>query len=335
LITRFVFIFFFIPFLTRAQLLVPGDKGEGQNSFSFNASEIKKKKIKKIIFEIVDKKDFQVVEDKDLSRHYEFDSLGRLKRSYYTVIKKIIQKDFHSAPVYRHNHLVSGGGTYSKSVYEFDTLSTNYFYDAKGNLMGSRFNDGAFYNAMYYKYDSIGRVISLLSCKETNANIDKNVFTLGMQQINFEEKYKYINSSPKQYKKQYLNDENRVFKEVIVSLNATMQPVQYNESYVTTWINQVTDFIYNEKGLLIEKKYTSNASEPIELRETYEYDENNLLNTEKQYRNNVLQTETGYVNSADTKTPNSFVTRDYINKTMQIIRLVYFYQRSDSAFLAK
>lgn len=325
MITRFLFILFFISFAIKAQLLIPGNSGNTDNSFSFNPSEIKKRKIKLITFEIVDKQDFKIAEDKDLSRHYEFDAEGRLKRSYYTVIKKIIQKEFHSAPVYRHNRLVSNGGTYSKSIYEFDTLSTNYFYDIKGNLIGKRFNDGIFYNATYFKYDSVGRVISMLSCKETNTNADKNVFTLGMQQINFEEKYKYINSSQKQYKQQYFNDENRVFKEVIISLNALQLPVQYNESYVATWINQITDFRYNENNLLIEKKYTSNASENIELKETYEYDANNLLNTEKHYKNNVLQTETGYVNDAETKMPGSFVTRDYMNKTMQIVKIVFTY----------
>ena len=325
MITRLLFILFFINLSCKAQLLVPGNSGNSDNSFSFNAEEIKKRKIKTIIFEIVDKQDFKIVEDKDLSKHYEFDAEGRLKRSYYTVIKKIIQKEFHTAPVYRRGRLVGGGGTYSKNVYEFDTLSTNYFYDTKGNLMGKRFNDGTFYNATYYKYDSVGHVISLLSCKETNANADKSVFTLGMQQINFEEKYKYIYSSPKQYKQQFLNDENRVFKELIVTFNAAKKPIQYNESYVATWINQVTNFSYNEQNMLIEKKYTSNASENIELKETYEYDANNLLNTEKHYKNNVLLTETGYVNDADAKMPNSFVTRDYINKTMQIVRINYGY----------
>jgi len=324
-ITRLLFILFFITLTSKAQLLVPGNSGNSDNSFSFNAEEIKKRKIKTITFEIVDKQDFKIVEDKDLSKHYEFDAEGRLKRSYYTVIKKIIQKEFHTAPVYRRGRLVGGGGSYTKSVYEFDTLSTNYFYDDKGNLMGKRFNDGTFYNATYYKYDSVGHVISLLSCKETNANADKSVFTLGMQQINFEEKYRYIYSSPKQYKQQYLNDENRVFKELIVTFNAAKKPIQYNESYVATWINQVTSFSYNDQNMLTEKKYTSNASENIELKETYEYDANNLLNTEKHYKNNVLLTETGYVNDADTKMPNSFVTRDYINKTMQIVRVIYGY----------
>ncbi|MEO8760212.1 MAG: hypothetical protein ABI388_03785 [Bacteroidia bacterium] len=254
MIYRVLFLLILFSLKVQAQFIISGNSGNTENSFSFNANEIKKRKIKAIVFEIVDKQDFRIAEDKDLSRHYEFDSLGRLKRSYYTVIKKIIQKEFHTGPIYRHKHLVSNGGSYTKEVYEFDTLSTNYFYDAKNNLIGKRFNDGVFYNATYYKYDSIGRVISLLSCKETNTNADKNVFILGMQQINFEEKYKYVNTSTNQYKQQYLNDENRIFKEVIVTLNADKQPKQYNESYITTWINQVTDFMYNEKKLLIEKK---------------------------------------------------------------------------------
>ena len=324
MINKLCLLLFLIPLWGKAQLLLPGVSADGDNSFSFNSTEIKKRKIKTITFEVVDKKDFEIVEDKDLSKHYEFDAEGRLKRSYYTVIKRIIQKDFHTTPVYSNNRLVSGG-TYSKSIYEFDTLYTNYFYDAKGYLMGKRFNDGTFYNATYYKYDSLGQVISLLSCKETNANTDKNIFTLGMQQITFEEKYKYINASPKQYKKQYLNDENRVFKEMIVTFNAAKKPVQYNESYVATWINQVTDFTYNDKNLLVEKRYTSNASENLELKETYEYDANGLLYTEKHYKNNVLQTETGYVNNDTVELPTSFVTRDYVNKTMQIVKLVYGY----------
>ncbi|MBS1647846.1 MAG: hypothetical protein JST67_10945 [Bacteroidetes bacterium] len=321
----FLFLGLWFSLKMQAQLLLAGADNNTQNSFSFNAKEIKKRKIKSIVFELVDKQDFKIAENKDLSRHYEFDSLGRLTRSYYTVVKKIIEKEYHAAPVYRHNRLVSSGGVYTKETYEFDTLFTRYFYDNKGNLIGKRYNDGSFYNATYYKYDSLNRVVSLLSCKETNASIDKSTFTLGMQHINFEEKYQYINASPLQYKQQFLNDENRIFKELIVSFNADKQPIRYNENYIATWINQSTYFVYNEAKQLIEKKYTSNASENMELKETYEYDSRHLLNTEKKYKNNVLQTETGYIYDAETQVPTSFVTRDYINKSMLIVKMVYHY----------
>jgi len=319
----FLILFIGLQAILCAQIIVPYYRFMADDAPCFNTSEIKKRKIKSIVFDMVDKKDFQVAEDRDLSKHYEFDSLGRLTRSYYTVIKKIIQKDFYNAPVYRHHKLISAGGTYSKSIYEFDTLYTNYFYNSKNQMVGKRYNDGSYYNAMYYTYDEKGKLIKLLSCKETNANADKNVFTLGMQKVLFEEKYNYINASANQYKQQYLNDEGRVFKESIVNLNAASQATKISENYVATWINQNTDLTYNDKGQLVEKKYTSNASENIVLDETYEY-KNGLLDTEKHYKNASILVETGYVNDS-TGLLTSYVSRDYINKSMIIARLLYTY----------
>lgn len=274
---------------------------------------------------MVDKKDFQVAEDKDLSRHYEFDSMGRLTRCYYTVIKRIIQKEFHTAPVYKKRRMISPGSSYTKSVYEFDTLSCMFVYDEKNLMCCKRFNDGNVYNSTYYWYDSLGRVTRILYCRETNTSPDKSVFVLGMQQKQFEEKYKYAYTSATQYKKLCLNDEDRVFKEVIVNFNADKQPKEFNETFVATWINQVTAFTYNEQNKLIEKKYTSNAGTPLEVKDVFEYDKNGSLDMEKHYKNGVLISETGYVNDVASGLPTSYVTRDPINKSMQIVRLVYTY----------
>lgn len=307
-----------------AQVLAPSLQNTADNIPNFNFSEIKKLKIKSIVFDLVDKKDFQVAEDKDLSRHYEFDSLGRLTRCYYTVVSRIIEKEVHSAPVYRRRRMVNAGGISLKNVYEFDTLTSIFLYDNKSNLTCKRLRDGNFYTATYYWYDSINRVSRMLSCKETNTSLDKSVFVLGTQQILFDERYKYVVSSQNQYKKLCLNDENRVYKEVIIDLSTKRLPLKYNESFITTWINQVTNFSYNDKDLLVEKTYTSNAGGNIELKETYEY-KNDLLDTEKHYKNNVLQSETGYVYDAGTNILNSFVTRDPLSKSLQIVKLIYSY----------
>ena len=274
---------------------------------------------------MVDKKDFQVAEDRDLSRHYEFDSLGRLTRSFYTVIKRIIQKEFQTAPVYKRRRLIHGGRTYYKNVYEFDTLSCTFQYDEKNDLCCKRYNDGNVYNATYYWYDSLHRVTRVLYCKESNSSNDKSVFVLGMQQKQFEEKYKYGFTSEFQYKKLCLNDEDRVFKEIIVSLNENKQPKQYNESFIATWINQVTNFSYNDKNRITEKEYSSNAGGAFKIKDTFEYEKNGFLDTEKHYKNGVLLSETGYVYDMDLGLPTSYVTRDPINKTMQIVRLIYTY----------
>ncbi len=308
----------------QAQVFHPPIQHVADNIPDFNFEEIKKHKIKSIVFDMVDKKDWQIAEDKDLSRHYEFDSLGRITRCYYTVIKRIIQKDFQTAPVYKRHRLVKAGSTYSKNVYEFDTLSTTFQYK-EGNLSCKRFNDGSSYNSTYYWYDSLDRVVRILYCKETNASVDRSVFVLGLQQKQFEEKFKYAYSSATQYKKLCLNDEDRPFKEIIVTFNTNQQPKQYNETFTATWINQVTDLAYNEKGQLIEKKYTSNAATPVEIKDVFTYDKKNFLDMEKHYKNGVLISETGYVTDALTGIPTSYVTRDPINKSMQIVRLLYTY----------
>ena len=322
----FIFIVLFSINSLQAQVLAPSLQNASDNIPNFNFQEIKKLKIKTIVFDLVDKKDFQIAEDKDLSRHYEFDEQGRLKRSYYTVISRIIQKEVQSAPIYKHKRKISAGGITFKNVYEFDTLSCVFLYDKNSNLTCKRAKDGNFYSATYYWYDSINKMSQtrVLSCKETNASQDKSVFVLGTQQILFDERYKYIVSSAHQYKKLCFNDENRVYKEIITDLNANRQVLQHNESFVTTWINQVTKFTYNQKNQLVEKTYTSNASGTIELKETYEY-KNELLDTEKHYKNGVLLSETGYVYDAGTNILNSYVTRDPISKSLQIVKLVYTY----------
>ena len=309
----------------KAQVFHPPIQHIADNIPDFNFAEIKSRKIKSIVFDMVDKKDFQVADDRDLSRHYEFDSLGRLTRCYYTVIKRIIQKEFQTAPVYKRKRLVYAGNAYYKNVYEFDTLSCTFFYNEKSNLSCKRYNDGNVYNSTYYWYDSLNRVTRVLFCRETNSSQDKSVFVLGQQQKQFEEKYKYAYTSELQYKKLCLNDEDRVFKEIVVSFNKNKQPKQYNESFIATWINQVTDFTYNDKNKLIEKKYTSNAATPVEIKDTFEYDKNDFLDMEKHYKNGLMISETGYVNDVATGLPTSYVTRDPINKTMQIVRLLYSY----------
>ena len=318
-------LFFSTAFAVKAQVFHPPIQHIADNIPDFNFEEIKKRKIKSIVFDMVDKKDFQIAVDKDLSRHYEFDSLGRITRSYYTVVSRIIEKEFLTAPVYKRKRLIRAGSSYYKNVYEFDTLSCAFIYNTQNNLACKRYNDGNSYTATYYWYDSLNRATRVLYCKESNSSTDKSVFILGQQQKQFEEKFKYGYFSELQYKKLCLNDEGRVFKEIIVTFNKDKQPKQYNESFIATWINQVTDFAYDAKNKITEKKYTTNAGTPVEIKDTFSYDKNGFLDMEKHYKNGLMLTETGYVNDLATGLPTSYVTRDPINKTMQIVRLIYTY----------
>ena len=107
-------VFFTLSFITHnsfliSQTLIPTAENAFENQLPFNTEFIKSQKIKSITFDIIDKKDLQVAEDKGLLTYYEFNTNGLLTRFYNTSIVKVIQKEYHSEPVYRRGRKVSNG----------------------------------------------------------------------------------------------------------------------------------------------------------------------------------------------------------------------------------
>ena len=111
----------------KAQTLIPLAESAFESQLPFNTEYIKTNNIKAITFDILDKKDLQVAEDKGLLNYYEFNDLGLIKRFYYTSIAKIIQKEYHSGAVYHRRKKVSNGYSYTKNEYIFDTVSLHLF----------------------------------------------------------------------------------------------------------------------------------------------------------------------------------------------------------------
>lgn len=316
--------FLFLGLSLKSQTLIPTAETAFENQLPFNTEYIKQQKIKSITFDIIDKKDFQVAEDKGLLNYYEFNSNGLLTRFYYTSVIKVIQKEYHTGPVYHHRKKISSGSSYTKNDYVYDTVSTTYFYTPLNNLKLKRYNDGVFYESYYYEYSPEGKVEKEKRCKETNVSENKSEFKLGSQLIISEESFKYINTGKNQYKKICQNDEGRPYKEIIYTLNDANQPISINEQYTVAWITQNSSFIYNAKGQLTKAVYKSNSSGDFEQLRTYEYDANDCLLTEKQYKNGVLLKEISYVTDANKKV-NSYIVRDPNNKSMRIVKLLYQY----------
>ncbi|MBI3521126.1 MAG: hypothetical protein HY062_17430 [Bacteroidetes bacterium] len=307
-----------------SQTLIPTAETAFESQLPFNAEYIKSQHIKSITFDIIDKKDLQVAEDKGLLNYYEFNSNGLLTRFYYTSIVKIIQKEYHSEPVYRHRKLISNGHSYTKNEYVYDTVSTNYFYNEADRLKLKRYNDGSYYESYYYDYSADGKVEKEKRCKETNVSENKSEFKLGGQFIISEESFKYITTGKNQYKKVCQNDEGRPYKEIIYTLNDAKQPISINEQYTVTWITQNSTFTYNQKGQLTKASYKSNSNGDLEQVRTYEYDANDCLLTEKQFKNGVLLKEVSYITDA-TKKVTSYIIRDPNNKSIRIVKLLYQY----------
>src|ERR1043166_10142355 len=88
---RFSILIFFA-WNASAQVLVPSAESAFEPMHSFNPQLIAARGIRKITFEILDKKDFQVAEDKSLVEVYEFNPSGLLARYYYTNIIKTLER---------------------------------------------------------------------------------------------------------------------------------------------------------------------------------------------------------------------------------------------------
>ena len=307
-----------------SQTLIPTAESAFESQLPFNTEYIKSQKIKSITFDIIDKKDLQVAEDKGLLTYYEFNANGLLTRFYTTSIIKIIQKEYHSEPVYRHRKKISNGHSYTKNEYVYDTVSTNYFYNESSLLKLKRYNDGSYYESYYYDYSTDSKVEKEKRCKETNVSENKSEFKLGGQYIISEESYKYINTSKNQYKKICMNNEGRSYKEIIFTLNDSKKPISINEQYTVAWITQNSNFEYNNKGQLTKATYKSNSNGELEQIRTYEYDANDCLINEKQFKNGALIYEVSYITDS-TKKVTSYIIRDPNNKSIRIVKLLYRY----------
>jgi hypothetical protein len=273
--------------------------------------------IRKITFEIIDKKDFEVAVDKSLTETYEFDLEGRISRYYFTTISKTVER--HVTKVNRRGQAVF----YSSSDYAYDTISTSFFYSGD-KLILKRYHDGlSYYESRYYRYDTTGNLTKELRFKETNNSPTKGVFILGNQVLLSEDSFQYHKYSSGQVKCIFMNNENRPYKERIINFDEKGRKKNISENYTAaSWIMQEYKFAYDSTRLA-EAQFTGNANNKVTLKNTYEYDENKELYTEKQFRNDILEKEISYVtNKADTLL-NSIVMRDHLKKTMRIIRLKY------------
>jgi hypothetical protein len=305
-----------------AQILLPTPETAFELSHNFNSKLIQQKNIRKITFEIMDKKDFEVPVDKNLTETYEFDTNGQLTRFYYTSIIKTISKEVTITTKTRKH----GYSTYTdtKSEFVYDTISTSYYYDTQGKLILKRYHDGAlFYESRYYRYDSAGNLAKELRYRETNNSKDKSMFILGGQLLLSEDSFQCRSFSTGQLQCVLLNNENRPYKQQTINFDSLGRKRKISEHYTAAaWIMQESEFDYSKDRMTLAK-FKGNAAKDISLKNTYEYDTANELLTEKQYKNDVYLREISYVTDAANNLLNSIVIRDHVNKSIRIVKLKY------------
>lgn len=317
MVKYFFIVLFFSALTSVAQVLIPTPETALEPQHNFNPQVIKQKGIKKITFEIIDKKDFEVAVDKSLTETYEFNTDGKISRFYYTTIVKTNEKQV--TRVNRKGQSVS----HSISDYLYDTISTTYFYSGT-NLILKRYHDGInYYEGRYYRYDSLGNLTKELRFKETNNSPDRSLFILGNQVLLSEDSFQYQKFSSGQLKCTFLNNENRPYKERITNYDSLGRKKTENENYTAaSWIMQESKYEYKGSHLS-SAQFEGNAGNKILVKNTYEYDDTEELYTEKQFKNDVLLKEISYVTSKADSLLNSIVIRDSANQTIRIVKLKY------------
>lgn len=300
-----------------AQVLLPTSETAFDMQHNFNPAIIKTRGIKKITFEIIDKKDFEVAVDQNLTETYEFTPEGKVSRFYYTTVVKTNERQ-----VSKVNHK-GQKITYTVSESVFDTVSTTYFY-SDNNLILKRYHDGLnYYESRYYRYDSLGNLTRELRFKETNNSSDRSVFILGNQVLLSEDSFQYQKFSSGQLKCTYLNNEYRSYKERITNYDSLGRKKNESEHYTAAaWIMQQSKYEYNDKHLVLAQ-FEGNANNKIVVKNTYEYDDMDELYAEKHYKNDVLVKEISYITSKADSLLNSFIIRDPANKSLRIVKLKY------------
>jgi hypothetical protein len=309
-------LFSFSLLAANAQVLLPTAATAFEPEHNFNPAFIRSKGIRRITYEILDKKDFQVAVDNSLTETYEFNTDGSLTRHYYTVVARTIERQ--TTTITRHRKKI----VRTTSEFVYDTVGTNYYY-ADGRLVLRRYHDGrGYFEARYYRYDSAGYLTKELRYRETSNSPVKSVFILGSQALMSEDSFQYKRYSSGQLKCTFLNNENRPYKERITNFDPTGLPVNIFESYTAaSWILQEYKFTYKE-GKLESATFVGNTGTPVRMQTSYEYDGGELFG-EKRYRDSVLVKEISYVTDKTNALLNSFVIRDHIMKTMRIVKLRY------------
>lgn len=309
--------------LASAQVLLPTYETAFEKQHTFHSAVIKKHGIKRITFDIIDKKDFEIAIDKNLTEVYEFNDSALLSRYYYTDIVSASEKEYFTKPVYRRRRLIKPAMRYTKTEYTFDTVSVSYLYNAQKKLLVKRITDrSGIYQSYYYTYNQHGQLVRENRIRETNGSSDKSVFTVGNQVIISTDSFQFQVLNATQTKQLFYNNENRVYKERILIKEDSVNITEIRENYVAAWLIQKHIFTY-QNGKLMRAVFTGNANGEVTLAREYTYDAQEELLTEKRFKNGVQTHEMSYITDASSQLLSSFISRDLVAKTIRIVKLKY------------
>jgi hypothetical protein len=306
-----------------AQLIVTKPVEIGVGPCNFNSAVIKASKIRRIDVVKVDKPDGAVIIDKGEAQGYDFDTLGRLSRYYYTILNNVTYEEVDVPAVKHKGRIIRPATTRTVTKYVNDTIFANVFYDKANRIICKRIRTGDYYDAYYYEYDTGGRIKKEMHFKETNVSENKNEFKLGVQSILSTETFEYVQLTPTQVKKSCINDEGREYKKVIINYDGMGNKLSENYEYIVSWMHLDRTYVYDPTGKLIEKSVSGNESGEMKEYSAYQYSAEGALLEEKQFKNDELIHEISYLYDERNLLVKSQVSRDHKTASIGIVKYGY------------
>ncbi len=291
----------------------------------FNQAMIKEQKIKSILVVIVDKPDGSVIIDKGETQGYEFDTLGRMTRYYYTLLYGTEQKEVDYPAIERKGKTIRAAGTRLITKYLNDTVFVNLLYDSLSRIKCKRVQAADYYDAFYFEYNNKNQIIKQTHCRETNVSENKKEFVLGVQSVLSVETFGYEQLTPTQLKKTNYNDENRAYKKTIINYSTDGRILTENTEYMIGWMNREQNFMYDDKGRISERKFRSNENGEVSTKSVFSYDGKGNIEVEKKYKNEILVEEENYLFDSKTNIVKSEAIRNFAKESVIIVKYGYSY----------
>ena len=295
----------------------------GVGPAAFNPKVIQQNKIRKIDVVIVDKPDGEVIVDKGASQGYEFDSIGRVTRYYYTILNFAEKEEVDVPEIRKKGKIIQAATSHTVTKYYNDTIFANIYYNHENRIITKRVKMGAYYDSYYYEYNEKGQAIKEMHFRETNVSEDKNEFKLGVQNILSSETFEYIQMTPTQIKKSCKNDEGREYKKAIINYNEKGNKLTESYEFIVSWMRQENNYQYDANGRLLERTYTSNESGDVKEYTVYKYDGNGVVLEEKKFKNDALLFEISYLYDDTNNLLKSKINRDHKNTSIGIVKFGY------------
>lgn len=308
-----------------AQLFIPVTDDPFGVPIRFNADSVRKLKIQSVTSAYQYKPDGRIIQDQGINEYFEFDTQGRVKFYWKMRVHGTESKVVEHDAIYRRGKKIRNAWTEYKYSYTYDTVFIYTYYDSLSRVTTRRSCDGIYYHAWYFTYNEDGFVSTQIHCRETNMGASHRDFKLGVQTTISREDFSYEKYSSTQIKQLCLNDEGKVYKETMMTLDKEGRLIESREAYVAGGVRITNTYTYDSFGRMWKYAYSSNAGDQLNELTEYNYDSLGRIESVKRYKNTVLKDEFSYLYEGNAMMSYAYINRRHIELGIDIIKMAMTY----------